>query len=104
VVSLAILGDEDPNWRPSRFEHGRWGCRAGIEFPVFKLLDYAVHEQVLEADPNPFALLVLAHLKTLQTRRDPAAREGWKVRLVRGLYGRGLGAEDVRRLFSSSTG
>ncbi len=99
VVSLAILGDDNPDWRPDHFEHGRWGCRAGIQFRVFKLLDYAGHEQTLEADPNPFALLVLAHLKTVQTRQDPAAREGWKVRLVKGLYGRGLSAEDVRQLF-----
>jgi hypothetical protein len=43
--------------------------------------------------------VVLAHLKALETRHDPADRRAWKVRLVRGLYERGLDAEDVRQLF-----
>ncbi len=65
VVSFAILGDDDPNWRPDHYGHQRWGFSAGIRFPPVKLLDYAAHEQALEAHPNPFAVVVLAHLKTL---------------------------------------
>src|SRR5262249_17418916 len=45
------------------------------------------------------AKVVLAHLKALQTRRDPENRRAWKFRLVRGLYERGFRAEDVRQLF-----
>jgi hypothetical protein len=41
---------------------------------------------------------VLAHLKTLETRGAPADRQVWKVRLVRGLYQRGMAMEDVRQL------
>jgi hypothetical protein len=99
VISLAILADEDPAWRPSRYGYGRWGFRAGIEFPIVKLLDYAPHWQALEADPNPFATVVLAHLKTVETRGAPADRRAWKVRVVKGLYERGIGPEDVRQLF-----
>jgi hypothetical protein len=99
VISLAVLADDDPDWRPSRYGYGRWGFRTSTEFPVVKLLDYAPHWQVLEADPNPFATVVLAHLKALETRRAPADRRAWKVRLVKGLYERGMGAEDVRQLF-----
>jgi hypothetical protein len=99
VVSLAVLADDDPGWRPRRYEYGRWGCRTGIEFRSVKMLDYAPHWQALEGDPNPFATVVLAHLKALETRQAPAERRAWKVRLVRGLYERGLAAEDVRQLF-----
>ena len=98
VVSLAILADDDPQWRPSHYESSRWGFRMRMEFPVVKLLDYVGREQALEADPNPFGMVVLAHLKTLQTRRDPAARQQWMVRLVKKLYDRGLGIDDLRRL------
>jgi hypothetical protein len=52
-----------------------------------------------EASPNPFSKVVLAHLKAMQTQNDPASRHAWKIRLVRGLYERGLGAKDVRELF-----
>ncbi len=38
-------------------------------------------------------------MKARETRRSPADRHVWKVRLVKGLYGRGMEPEDVRRLF-----
>jgi hypothetical protein len=99
VASLAVLADDDPDWRPDEFRTRLFGCEAGIRFPVVKLLDFAAHEAVLEASTNPFAHLVLAHLKARQTHGDPASRHGWKVRLVRGLYERGFSAQDVRELF-----
>jgi hypothetical protein len=64
-----------------------------------KLLDFAAHEALLEASPNPFAKVVLAHLKARQTHADPVSRHAWKLRLVRGLYERGFEAKDVRELF-----
>jgi hypothetical protein len=99
VVSLAVLGDEQADWRPDHFDYGRWGCETRIRFPVVKLLEYRAREAALEADPNPFAAVVLAHLKTQETRPDAEARRGWKVRLVKGLYERGLSPEQVRELF-----
>jgi hypothetical protein len=99
VVSLAILADAQPHWRPSAFRETLWGWTASMTFPVVKLLDYAPRETELEADDNPFALIVLAHLKALETRADPLARRSWKFRLVRGLYERGLDAEELRKLF-----
>jgi hypothetical protein len=99
VVSLAVLGDDRAGWRPNRFRYGRWGCNVGIRFPVVKLLDYAADVEALEANPNPFAALVLAHLKTMETRHDPNARRVWKVRLIKGLYERGLSKQDVGALF-----
>jgi hypothetical protein len=99
VISLAILADDDPAWRPSQYGYGRWGFRTGTEFPIVKLLDYAPQSEALETDPNPFATVVLAHLKTLETRQAPADRKAWKLRLVKRLYERGMEAEDVRQLF-----
>jgi hypothetical protein len=99
VISLAILADDDPDWRPNQFGYSRWGFRTVTEFPIVKLLDYAARGPELEVDPNPFALVVLAHLKTLETRRSPADRYAWKLRLVKGLYDRGMGAEEIRQLF-----
>jgi hypothetical protein len=99
VISLAILADDDPAWRPDRYESARWGFRSLTEFPVVKLLDYAPKYQELEADPNPFAVVVLAHLKALETRRSPAKRRAWKTRLIKGLYERGMSSDDIRQLF-----
>jgi flagellar biosynthesis/type III secretory pathway protein FliH len=66
---------------------------------VVKLLDYARDVAGLEANNNPFATVMLAHLKAQETRHDPASRRAWKMRLVKGLLDRGLAPEDIRQLF-----
>ena len=53
VASLAVLADDDPDWRPTEFRRSLFGCEAGIRFPPVKLLDFAAHEAVLEASANP---------------------------------------------------
>jgi hypothetical protein len=99
VASLAVLADDDLNWRPRAYHNNVFGCETGIRFLTVKLLDFAVHEAMLEASDNPFAIVVLAHLKARETHGDPAVRRDWKIRLVRGLYERGFSKADVRELF-----
>ncbi len=99
VVSLAVLADDRPNWRPDRFAYDLWGCGLDFHFPTVKLLDFAGQEAVLETSDNPFALITRAHLATLQTRQDPASRHAGKIRLVRELYERGMSRENVLQLF-----
>ncbi len=99
VASLAVLADDDPAWRPTKFHSRLFGCESGIRFPTVKLLDFATREAELEASTNPFSKVVLAHLKARETRGNPADRRVWKLRLVRGLYERGFSAKDVRELF-----
>lgn len=99
MASFAGLADDDPGWRPHEYWRSLFGCDIGIRFPTVKLLDMAVDEAALAASTNPFAQVVLAHLKAMQTHGDPAGRHAWKIRLVRGLYERGFSAKDVRELF-----
>jgi hypothetical protein len=53
----------------------------------------------LESQANPFAVVVLAHLKTLELSHDDEARRVSEVRLVKGLYERGFSAEQIRQLY-----
>lgn len=71
IAGLAVLADASADWRPDRFEIGRWGSRLGIRFPSVKLLDYASRQAELEAEENPFATVVLAHLAARETRGVP---------------------------------
>ncbi len=71
VVSLAILTDDDPAWRPKGFAYGGWGSRTGIRFPAVKLLDYVGRELELYASNNPVAQVVLAHLEARATQGQP---------------------------------
>jgi hypothetical protein len=99
VVSIAVLCDDDPAWRPTAFEYGRWGSRTRTDFLVVKLLDHLGDTQALEANTNPFAAVVLAHGQALATRKDPLTRRQMKLRVVKGLYQRGWSEDEVRELF-----
>lgn len=99
VASMAVLTDNQPQWRPSAFGYELWGCRVGLEFPVVKLLDYKDDWATLESNPNPFAIVVMAHLQTHATRRRPNERLQSKLALVRMLYQRGYEKQDILELF-----
>jgi len=89
VASMAVLADDSPSWKPQDFGYQVLGCQMGIHFPVVKLQDYAGGEQALADDPNPFALVTLAHLQTQATRRGPEARFKAKWKLIQLLYRQG---------------
>ncbi|EDX72922.1 hypothetical protein MC7420_3368 [Coleofasciculus chthonoplastes PCC 7420] len=97
VVSLGILGDEQPGWRPNRYERELWGCRAILEFPMVKLLDYSMDE--LARSQNPLAAIVQAHLSAQVAGKDVGVGYESKLSLIKSLYERGYGREDIVQLF-----
>jgi hypothetical protein len=99
IASLAILGDERETWRPQPFREELWGCRVQFDFPIIKLLDYEPRWAELEASRNPFAIAVMTHLKTKETRNDAQSRKEWKFRLTRRLYEQGYERQDILNLF-----
>ncbi|MBW4586861.1 transposase [Aetokthonos hydrillicola Thurmond2011] len=99
VISLAVLADEEPNWRPSSYKYQLGGCSVSLEFPIAKLLDYEAQWETLEETTNPFGVVVIAHLKTKATRRNPESRLQWKLSLVRRLFERGYSRQDILGLF-----
>jgi len=99
VCSLGVLADANPGWRPDRFVSELWRCRLGLEFPVVKLLDFTTCWEELERSANPFAPVIMAHLKALETRRAPRTRYEWKMRIARGLYEHRWSTEQIRELY-----
>ncbi|MDQ2732814.1 MAG: transposase, partial [Armatimonadota bacterium] len=99
VVSLAILGDSNPDWRPSGYGYELWGTRILHDFNWKKLLDYEAQWEMLEKSDNPFALIVMIHLRTLSTQGKAEERLEWKLRIVKGLYERGMAEEDIIQMF-----
>jgi hypothetical protein len=99
VVSLAVLCDGNPRWKPDGFGYNSCGCEVSIRFPVVKILEYRGREEQLETDRSPMAAVVLAQLQLLDKSQTPAERKTWKVRLIKGLYQRELKPDDVRELF-----
>jgi hypothetical protein len=99
VISLAVLADEQANWRPSSYGYQLGGCRVSLEFPIAKLLDYEQAWETLEQTTNPFGIIVMAHLKTKATQGNPESRLQWKLSLVRRLFERGYSRQDIQELF-----
>jgi hypothetical protein len=99
VVSLGVLADDRPRWRPHTYETNVLGCEVRFNFPVVKLLDYAEDWSALDANRNPFATVVMAHLKARETSGDALSRKDWKLRLTRRLYEQGYEREDILELY-----
>jgi hypothetical protein len=99
VVSLAILGDNQANWRPQEYSYGRWGCRLSLQFPIVKLLDYESRWSELEQSDSPFAVLVMAHLRTQATTQDLAGRLQWKLSLIKRMYELGYSRDKIQQIF-----
>ena len=97
VISLAILGDEQKNWRPNSYQYGLGSSQLIFNFSTVKLLDYQWED--LEQNNNIFAIVVMAHLKTKATNSNLSAREQWKWNLTRLLYEKGYNRKQITDLY-----
>ncbi|MCI0524692.1 MAG: DUF4351 domain-containing protein [Acidobacteria bacterium] len=70
VVSLGIITGGASKIEIGRYETELWGCQLVFIFPVARLVDWRGREQELLASDNPFAMVVLAHLKVIEAKGD----------------------------------
>jgi hypothetical protein len=98
-ISLAILCDENLSWRPHEYGAIYPDTRLHFEFGTAKLLDWRDRMDELESSNNPFATVVMAHLKVIETKRNVDQRKAWKFRLTRALYEKGYGRQEILDLY-----
>ena len=99
-ISLAILCDADPDWRPNQYRFTTSGSSLEFNFTAVKLLDYRSQWDALEVSDNIFATVVMTHLKAQETRRNPELRKQWKLTLIKRLYERGYDRSAILGLFT----
>lgn len=101
VISVAVLGDESNSWRPRKYKYAQaeGDYKIKMKFPIAKLVDYESRWEELEASTNPFAIMVMAHLKTKATQGLPQERLQWKRILARSLFEKGYSIDEVRQQF-----
>lgn len=100
VVSIGIMVDADPNYKPGDYTKSLFGCEVRFRFPVVKVLEYGKKWSDLERNTNPFSMVVMAHLKAQELGKGKEAeRKQWKLNLVRMLYDRGYERKDILELF-----
>ena len=98
VTTCVILGDENPNWRPDEFSENLLGTAITFRYPTMKLWDYLEEWEELEANSNPFALVVMTHLKSKKTRKNPGKRLQEKLYLWKEMRRRGYSKENTLNL------
>lgn len=98
-VSLAILCDERLSWRPKSYAVNYPDTRFNFEFGIVKLLDWRDRMDELESSDNPFAVVVLAHLKVIETKGSVELRKAWKFRLTKMLYEKGYERQQILDLY-----
>src|SRR5437868_4459372 len=65
-ISLAVLSDKHPHWRPDSYDFKSLGTRLTLEYSVVKLLDYRNKMDILDKSKNPIAKVIKAHLQSLK--------------------------------------
>jgi predicted transposase YdaD len=95
IVTIAILADKNPHWRPTKYERSLAGCRLEFEFYTVKLLEW--DEAELLADPNPCALLFVA-FRRAQASNDAEFLLQSRLELVRLALDRGYTEEQIGEL------
>jgi hypothetical protein len=98
VITLIILADDDPKYNPQVYEQKLWNFELTFKFPTRKLLNYKDKLQ-LDKAVNPFEIITYAHLKNLETKKNPKDRLFWKITLVKLLYEKGLKKQDILNLY-----
>jgi hypothetical protein len=86
VAAFVALGDEHLEWNPDRFSWEVLGSKLSWEYPTVKLLDWEARWPELLASSNPFATILMAHLKTKGTRKNPGDRLDWKLQITEHIY------------------
>ncbi|QTA84888.1 DUF4351 domain-containing protein [Desulfonema magnum] len=99
AASFAVIGYAGRKKNTGKFEKKLWDCEVRFRFPVVRLGDYAKDEKSLRDSDNPFAVVVLAHLKTKATVRSSRKRMREKIALIRHLYRKGFSKQDIINLF-----
>jgi hypothetical protein len=95
-LSLVILADLDPDWKPCEYVHEELGCGTRFRFLTCKLLD---EMDRLAEDYSLPAVAAKAQIEALRTVGDPARRFEIRWRMTRELYHHGFSADRIRTAY-----
>lgn len=70
-----------------------------FQYPVTKVIDYRDRWAELEGSSKPFAIIVSAYLKTLETEGNVQERYRWKKHFLLELYQRGMKREVILKVY-----
>ncbi|MCP5104867.1 MAG: hypothetical protein GY950_15885 [bacterium] len=102
VISVAILTDEDKNYRPDEYLVRQWGFELRMKIPMVKIVDFKNKKELremLETSGNPMAMVVKAQLKRYELKKAGDEKKSTvKWELIRQCYERGYTKDEIRVL------
>ncbi len=102
VISLAMLTDDNENFREDTYQFGFLGFEIKMKVPMVKILDYKLKEeyrQKLETSSNPMAMIARAQLKSLEVKgADSEKRFEVTKQLIRQCAEHGYSKEKIRSI------
>jgi hypothetical protein len=98
VLSIAILADDNPNWRPREFQYAVGECEIRFAFPTIKVLDLD-EQQLLEAG-DAASLILASFVRAVRTRHTPEIRLQARVELMQLALERGYNEEEIRQILA----
>jgi hypothetical protein len=102
VISVAVLTDEDENYRPDEYLVRQWGFELRMKIPMVKIIDFKNKKKLmekLETSTNPMAMVVKAQLKRYELKKANNKKKSTvKWELIRQCYEGGYSKEDIRVL------
>ena len=102
VISLAVLTDEDEDYRPDERSVKRWKFELRLKIPIVKIIDYKIKKELiekLESSTNPMAMVVKAQLRSYEAKRsDNNQKFNIKKDLIRQCLERGYTRKQIESL------
>lgn len=99
IASFAVLTNQRHTQQLGCFQQSLWQTQLQFNFPVLNLRDWQTKFAELEANPNPFSVVILAQLIAHKTHKQYLQRKDSKFKLVRLLYERGYERQEILELF-----
>jgi hypothetical protein len=104
VISLALLTDDNENYRPDEYLFSLFGFELRMKIPIIKILDYRTNPELrkkLEALRNPMVMVINAQLKSHEVKSSDNARKFEVTReLIRQCYAHGYSKETTHLMMN----
>jgi len=97
ILNIAVFSDPNREFKPDRFDYEFFGCELSFKYRTYKILEQD-EKELMESD-NPFALVVLAAKKSLESRGDEEKRFSFKRELVSLMLQKGFSREEILHVF-----
>lgn len=99
ITALSIYTDSNEKFKPTEYIDEFYGTKITYKFNTYKVIEHKDKKETFKKNKNPFALVILATLYYLESKKDDKKRYTFKIELTKLLSERGYKRKDIYELF-----